>query len=130
MPAPRSSSRILIACLFMETGAKAERMKFEYQFKEGADVYFSADVETDGPIPGPFSIISFALVFAGSFDGQQFKRPRDHRCSFYSELRPISDAFDPEALRVNGLDRKRLCAEGKAPQLAMEEASLWVTKVS
>lgn len=28
------------------------------------DVYFSADVETDGPIPGPFSILSFALVYA------------------------------------------------------------------
>ncbi len=33
--------------------------------KHGLDVYFSADVETDGPIPGPFSILSFALVFAG-----------------------------------------------------------------
>lgn len=30
------------------------------------DAYFSADVETDGPIPGPFSILSFALVYAGS----------------------------------------------------------------
>lgn len=43
-------------------------MKVNHQFKEGADVYFSADVETDGPIPGPFSILSFALVFARCFD--------------------------------------------------------------
>jgi hypothetical protein len=27
--------------------------------ESGADAYFSADVETDGPIPGPFSILSF-----------------------------------------------------------------------
>src|SRR5262245_56668885 len=33
------------------------------------DVYFSADVETDGPIPGPYSMLSFALVQAGRFDG-------------------------------------------------------------
>ena len=40
------------------------------------DAYFSADVETDGPIPGPFSILSFAMVYAGSFDGKRFERPR------------------------------------------------------
>jgi hypothetical protein len=39
------------------------------------DAYFSADVETDGPIPGVFSMLSFALVYAGSFDGRKFKRP-------------------------------------------------------
>ena len=39
------------------------------------DAYFSADVETDGPIPGPFSILSFAIVYAGSFDGSEFLRP-------------------------------------------------------
>lgn len=38
------------------------------------DVYFSADVETDGPIPGPFSMLSFALVPAGTFDGEIFRR--------------------------------------------------------
>ena len=39
------------------------------------DVYFSADVETDGPIPGPYSVLSFALVFAGTYDGSLFSRP-------------------------------------------------------
>lgn len=119
----------------MGTGVRAERLQtdqmgLEYLFAEGADVYFSADVETDGPIPGPFSILSFALVLAGSFDGERFARPPDYRCSFYVEMRPISDEFDPEALRVNGLDRNRLCLEGKSPQLAMEEASLWVRRVA
>jgi hypothetical protein len=40
------------------------------------DVYFSADVETDGPIPGPYSMLSFALVYAGRFDGERFKQPK------------------------------------------------------
>src|SRR5579862_4504441 len=75
------------------------------------DAYFSADVETDGPIPGPFSILSFALVYAGSFDGQRFERPDNYETRFYKELKPISEDFEPEALRVNGLDRARLCRD-------------------
>lgn len=94
--------------------------------KRGLDVYFSADVETDGPIPGPFSILSFALVFAGRFDGQQFTAPPDYRQTFYRELRPISVDFQVEALRVNGLDRDRLLTEGERPENAMTEAAEWI----
>jgi hypothetical protein len=25
------------------------------------DIYFSADIETDGPIPGPYSMLSFGI---------------------------------------------------------------------
>ena len=95
----------------------------------GLDVYFSADVETDGPIPGPFSILSFALVFAGTFDGVQFASPRNYQQSFYRELTPISDNFQPEALRVNGLDRDRLVREGERPDKAMTEAAQWIRQI-
>ena len=71
------------------------------------DAYFSADVETDGPIPGPFSMLSFAIVYAGSFDGRRFQRPENYDQIFYRELRPISENFQEEALRVNGRDRGR-----------------------
>lgn len=94
------------------------------------DAYFSADVETDGPIPGLFSILSFALVYAGTFDGNRFERPDDYSCFVYKELKPISDNFQTEALRVNGLDRQRLCVQGESPELAMTEASLWVRRVA
>jgi len=97
--------------------------------REG-DVYFSADVETDGPIPGPFSILSFAFVYAGSFDGRRFQRPDDYEQRFYKELRPISNNFEPEALRVNGLDRARLCLHGEPPEKAMTEACRWVKSVA
>jgi len=73
------------------------------------DAYFSADVETDGPIPGPYSILSFALVYAGSFDGQKFVPPVNYAQNFYRELRPISDQFELEALSVNKMDRRNLC---------------------
>lgn len=94
------------------------------------DFYFSADVETDGPIPGPFSILSFALVYAGLFDGRKFVHPSSYDQTFYRELKPISDSFEPEALRVNGLDRDRLCQEGTAPNIAMTEASSWVKNIA
>jgi hypothetical protein len=92
------------------------------------DAYFSADVETDGPIPGPFSMLSFALVYAGSFDGKRFQRPRGYDRILYKELKPISENFQEEALRVNGLDRSRLCLEGESPDSAMTEAALWVSE--
>src|SRR5271170_2073973 len=95
-----------------------------------ADAYFSADVETDGPIPGPFSILSFAIVYAGSFDGRQFQRPDNYEKRLYKELRPISENFEPEALRVNGLDRMRLCLEGELPERAMTEACQWVRGIA
>ena len=47
------------------------------------DAYFSADVETDGPIPGPFSMLSFALVYAGTFDGDRFV-DRAHTSEFFT----------------------------------------------
>jgi hypothetical protein len=90
------------------------------------DIYFSADVETDGPIPGPFSMLSFALVVAGKFDGARFSRPSTYDQHFYAELRPISDRFNAEALRVNGLDRERLRRDGQDPKVAMTAASTWI----
>jgi hypothetical protein len=94
------------------------------------DIYFSADVETDGPIPGPFSILSFALVYAGAFDGQHFLRPQTYAQTFYAELKPISGNYELAALRVNGLDRERLCREGKEPESIMTEACKWVNKIA
>jgi hypothetical protein len=94
------------------------------------DAYFSADVETDGPIPGPYSMLSFALVYAGSFDGVDFRRPADYNTTFYRELRPISEQFQQEALNINGLDRSRLARSGAEPRLIMSEASAWVKDIA
>ncbi len=90
------------------------------------DVYFSADIETDGPIPGPFSMLSVGIVFAGTFDGRRFVRPNVYDKTFYAELRPISDKFQEEALCVNGLDRDRLVREGAEPSQAMRDAARFI----
>jgi hypothetical protein len=105
--------------------------KTEFVSKPSSDIYFSADVETDGPIPGPFSLLSFALVYAGRFDGKVFQRPHPHdAASFYRELKPISDEFQLDALRVNGLDRDRLRIDGQSPETAMNEASAWIKSLT
>jgi DNA polymerase III epsilon subunit-like protein len=95
-----------------------------------SDIYFSTDVESDGPIPGPFSMLSFALVAVATFDGEHFVRRDPHAAARYWELQPISESFDPEALSINGLDRERLRREGAPPAEAMRDADLWVRRVA
>lgn len=94
------------------------------------DAYFSADVETDGPIPGPYSMLSFALVFAGRYDGEVFARPASYDQRFYAELKPISSDYQLDALAVNGLDRTALLSHGREPASAMTEAADWVRGVA
>lgn len=90
------------------------------------DLYISADIEADGPIPGPYSMLAFGLAVAGRFDGESFVRLDPRAATFYRELKPISDQFEPKALDVAGLDRDRLGREGNAPAEAMEAAATWV----
>lgn len=106
------------------------RSELPERLSAATDVYFSVDIETDGAIPGPNSMLSFALVYSGTFDGTNFSAPKKLETSFYRELKPISDDFDPEALRVNRLDRLRLISEGADPYQAMTEAATWVNEIA
>jgi hypothetical protein len=97
---------------------------------EETDLYISADVETDGPIPGKYSMLSFGLSCVATYDGSEFRRIAADGTTLYKELRPISRAFDPEALAVNGLDRNALKSRGEFPAAAMREAFYWVRSVA
>ena len=109
---------------------RAERDAARSRHASGkVDVYFSADVETDGPIPGPYSMLSLGIVVAGTFDGETFTRPSE-RQTFYRELRPISDQWEPKALEVNGLDRSSLLKSGADPAIAMTDAVEWIQSQS
>ena len=79
------------------------------------ELYVAVDVEADGPIPGPYSMLSLGMAVAGY---------PEH--TFYIELRPISPDFVPEALAVSGLDRERLLREAPEPEEAMAAAARWV----
>ncbi|MGQ4382602.1 exonuclease [Streptomyces sp. SAS_270] len=95
-----------------------------------AEFYVSADVEADGPVPGPYSMSSFGLAVAGVRDGVTFQAVEPAERTFYAELKPISEAYDPEALAVGGLDRGRLVREGQEPAQAMDAAADWLATVS
>jgi hypothetical protein len=92
-------------------------------------MYISVDVEADGPIPGPYSMISIGACVAGRHDDGVFTAADPEKQSFYRELKPISDDFVPEALAVSGLDRAKLAVEGADPGIAMAEFAAWVDDV-
>ena len=83
------------------------------------ELFISVDSETDGPIPGPYSMLSTGAVVADGI----------FQTDFYVELKPISPKFDPEALAVSGLDRDRLIKVGTPPQQAMSQFDRWVSQV-
>jgi hypothetical protein len=90
-----------------------------------SDTYFSVDIEADGPIPGPYSMISIGVAVAGHL-AEAFTPADPHAATFYRELRPISDDFVPAALAVSGLDRDALTRDGTDPAAAMAELTEWV----
>ncbi|MFI8237688.1 3'-5' exoribonuclease domain-containing protein [Streptomyces sp. NPDC085866] len=90
----------------------------------------SVDIEADGPIPGPYSMLSLGAAVAGTQDADGFRAADPEQQTFYRELRPISDEFVPDALAVSGLDRARLQTEGAEPGAALTEFSAWVREVS
>lgn len=100
---------------------------------EVKEVYFSVDVESDGPIPGPFSMSSIGIA-ATSYRTKDNKLVRldmdDPQNCFYAELKPISEKFDPEAAAVSGLDRAELIRNGLDPVEAMNGASDTITTLT
>ncbi|GAA4846076.1 exonuclease [Kitasatospora terrestris] len=91
-------------------------------------VYVSVDIEADGPIPGPYSMVSLGAVTAGWHDADGFRRA-DGKQGFYRELRPISEQWDPQALAVSGLDRTALLRDGTDPAAAMRAFTDWVERL-
>lgn len=75
-------------------------------------------------------MLSFGIVHAGSFDGSRYERPANFDTGVYAELRPIADTFEPDALKVSGLDRDRLQREGRDPADAMTAATAWIQGVA
>ncbi|MGZ4357614.1 MAG: 3'-5' exonuclease [Gaiellaceae bacterium] len=95
-----------------------------------AELYFSCDVETDGPIPGIYSMLSIGMAVCGRDDDDGFEALDPDRATFYRELQPISERFEPEAVAVSGLDRARLAVEGAPPERAMGELVEWVREAA
>jgi ribonuclease T len=83
------------------------------------ELYFSVDIESSGPIPGKYSMLSLGACVVG-----------DQEKLFYVELKPISSHFVPDALRIASFDLDRLQETGKAPAEAMIAFRSWVETVA
>jgi len=79
------------------------------------EIYVSVDVETSGPIPGEYSLLSI-----GACDVDNDEQ------TFLCELKPITRKADPEALRVTGLSLEKLEQTGLAPEEAMRRFADWL----
>lgn len=76
---------------------------------------FVIDIETDGPIPSDYSMISFGAVLVNeTLD-----------TLFYGKLRPISDNWIPEALAVSGHTRNE-CLQFEEPKVIMQDFLSWI----
>lgn len=73
------------------------------------------DVESDGPIPGDYSMICFGAVIVNP----------ELDTTFYGQLRPISDKYVEQALAVSGFSREQTLAFPD-PELEMRRFSQWV----
>ena len=80
--------------------------------------YVMVDVETDGPIPADYSMICLGAVVV---DENLDKR-------FYGQLKPISEQWIPDALKISGFSRNQT-QQFDDPKDVMEKFSAWV-KVS
>jgi hypothetical protein len=78
--------------------------------------YIMVDVESDGPIPGDFSMVCFGAVVV---------EPGLDR-TFYGRLKPISDRWIPEALAVSGFSREDLLAFDE-PKAIMAKFAAWLS---
>lgn len=78
--------------------------------------YFVVDVESDGPIPGDYSMISFGAVLVDE------KLDR----SFYAKIKPISKDYNPESLAISGFSREETL-EFDDPLETMIKFEEWIT---
>jgi DNA polymerase III epsilon subunit-like protein len=80
--------------------------------------YIMVDIESDGPIPCDFSMVCLGAVVV---------EPGLSR-TFYGRLRPISETWIPEALKVSGFTREQTLAFDE-PALVMQQFASWLSSL-
>ena len=83
------------------------------------EIYISVDVETAGPIPADYALLSIGASVVG--DPSKF---------FYVELKPDRDVYSAEAMVVHGLSLEKLNKEGLPPKEAMQQFADWVKGIT
>ncbi len=83
-----------------------------------AETLISVDVETAGPHPSGYSLLSIGACLAD-----------DPAQGFYVELKPVNEAITTEALSIGGLTLEHLTESGVDPAEAMTRFEDWVAGV-
>jgi len=90
-----------------------------------SDLFISVDVQTSGPIPGDYSLLSLGMSVCG-YDLDPDK-------NFYIEIRPLSGSkHDQSYLESARFDWKKINEDGWGfdPKEAMSQSLKWVRRVS
>jgi len=80
--------------------------------------YISVDIETSGPVPGDYSMLSLGASVVDN----------DEK-TFYAQFRPLNDNSVPEALAVTGFSLEALRRDGVEPAVAMANFASWLAQV-
>lgn len=83
------------------------------------ECFISVDVETAGPIPGVFSLLSIGACLV-----------EDDAVIFQCHLKPTSRKADPDALKISGFSLEDLMQSGTSPKKAMKEFANWLEKTA
>src|SRR5438046_10634849 len=81
--------------------------------------WFVVDVESDGPVPGRYSIVSFGAILV---------EPTLSK-TFYGQTKPISEHFVPESLAISGHSRQQHLAS-EDPAEVMKRFADWLDQTS
>jgi DNA polymerase III epsilon subunit-like protein len=83
------------------------------------ECFISVDVETAGPIPGEYSLLSIGACSV-----------TNPELAFECELKPINANSVPEALEVTGMSLENLSKTGLEPQDAMARFADWISSLT
>jgi ribonuclease T len=86
---------------------------------ERPETFISVDVETAGPSPAEYSMLSIGACLVS-----------DPETGFYAELKPLTDAVLESSLAVSGLSMEKLAEDGLTPQDAMRQFEDWIELVT
>jgi DNA polymerase III epsilon subunit-like protein len=79
------------------------------------EIFISVDIETSGPIPGEYSMLSIGACLVESPE-----------TTFECTLKPLNQNADQEALAVTGFSLEELERSGTEPRQAMDQFHSWV----
>ena len=84
-----------------------------------SETYISVDVETTGPYPERYSLLSIGACLVD-----------DPNAGFYTELKPAKSHVMESAMRLSQLSVEQLAREGLSPALAMQQFTEWLRRVA